>query len=879
MATSPNANEIVTRLLRGSEKATLVIDTRPRTARDGASLQTTQEPGSTYIRKTRRVIAVVSHDSNGALYGGLFIFKWSGDALVLVDTFALSASFEIHVSQVTSSTSPTSTNAPLKSSVAHCLVNILSDGREFAFVCQEDQAVALERECRKLQSLTMTSEMRAESTQSWLAAYSPPIEDQRNLRHLVDDLALSTAFAGSPGDEDGDAILIRDHWIQQQILASRDAFSSPHKLRLRVGTFNVNGRLPDASIKSWVQHMGPSADRRKPGILDSPDMLIFGFQELDLSTSALIYSTSTLLEDTWTSAIMNCLEDTGGSYVKFASCQLVGMLILAFVRKGQRPYISEISTTYLGVGIMGLMGNKGGVGLRFRFRNTVITVVASHLAAHDGMMQKRNEDHREICNRMHFPLRAATPAEAAEPLRPVSSSIFESDVLIWMVNCLLYLDNSDRAYLNYRIELPFEDVMEQIVESVAPRDLVELLQFDELNVSKRHKLAFNSFKEMPITFPPTYRYLLNGTTIDSKRRPAWTDRILSLAHPESSLQQTKYESHPNTLLSDHKPVSADFDLETRSVDPELQRSSIATILSSMSRLPTQANSAPRLSLSSKVVEFGNLRYLETSTQFVEILNKSDRPCAYRIISPIEGGLIAPHWLKISPIYGIIAPHQSITLTLTAFIDTSAATELNVGSGELDTTIVLHVEHGVDYFLAVNGRFLHTCFARSLESLACLPQSARYTAGFSKANETRPSTIPKELMRVIDWLMSHPIEDRSNELFATSSDLELLSLIREANTEDPFPFEDETRWSSVDITLAFAEVLVLFFAALPNGMVPSSAYPIITGAAEEDDSELLEHLSPVSVNVWVTLFAFLQFACLQTSRQEVEAKRIGECRPL
>lgn len=32
-------------------------------------------------------------------------------------------------------------------------------------------------------------------------------------------------------------------------------------------------------------------------------------------------------------------------------------------------------------------------------------------------------------------------------------------------------------------------------------------------------------------------------------------------------------------------------------------------------------------------------------------------------------------------------------------------------------------------------------------------------------------------------------------------------------------------------------------------------------------------------VWVTLFAFLQFACLQTSRQEVEAKRIGECRPL
>lgn len=110
-------------------------------------------------------------------------------------------------------------------------------------------------------------------------------------------------------------------------------------------------------------------------------------------------------------------------------------------------------------------------------------------------------------------------------------------------------------------------------------------------------------------------------------------------------------------------------------------------------------------------------------------------------------------------------------------------------------------------------------------------------------------------------MSHPIEDRSNELFATSSDLELLSLIREClDTEDPFPFEDETRWSSVDITLAFAEVLVLFFAALPNGMVPSSAYPIITGAAEEDDSEVSSPPLPNSSDILKAIRASLTSIC-------------------
>jgi inositol polyphosphate 5-phosphatase INPP5B/F len=77
---------------------------------------------------------------------------------------------------------------------------------------------------------------------------------------------------------------------------------------MRVGTFNVNGKTPTSSIRSWVCGT--------PGKSEDPDILVFGFQELDLSTGALLYTTSTALEDAWTTAILQGLGTKAGSYVK-----------------------------------------------------------------------------------------------------------------------------------------------------------------------------------------------------------------------------------------------------------------------------------------------------------------------------------------------------------------------------------------------------------------------------------------------------------------------------------------------------------------------------------------------------------------------------------
>ncbi len=49
---------------------------------------------------------------------------------------------------------------------------------------------------------------------------------------------------------------------------------------------------------------------------DDPDVFVFAFQELDLSTEALLYSTSTTREDLWYHAIISALGEKGVKYEK-----------------------------------------------------------------------------------------------------------------------------------------------------------------------------------------------------------------------------------------------------------------------------------------------------------------------------------------------------------------------------------------------------------------------------------------------------------------------------------------------------------------------------------------------------------------------------------
>lgn len=61
-----------------------------------------------------------------------------------------------------------------------------------------------------------------------------------------------------------------------------------------------------------------------------------------------------------------------------------------------------------------------------------------------------------------------------------------------------------------------------------------------------------------------YNYLLH------RRRPSWTDRILYKVNAidmyndvELKAEQHTYKSHPTYSVSDHKPVTGEFDIKVK----------------------------------------------------------------------------------------------------------------------------------------------------------------------------------------------------------------------------------------------------------------------------------------------------------------------------
>uniref|UniRef100_A0A8I5NAI3 Synaptojanin-1 n=1 Tax=Papio anubis TaxID=9555 RepID=A0A8I5NAI3_PAPAN len=350
-------------------------------------------------------------------------------------------------------------------------------------------------------------------------------------------------------------------------------YSKPKKIRVCVGTWNVNGgkqfrsiAFKNQTLTDWLLDAPKLAGiqefqdkRSKP-----TDIFAIGFEEMVELNAGNIVNASTTNQKLWAVELQKTIS-RDNKYVLLASEQLVGVCLFVFIRPQHAPFIRDVAVDTVKTGMGGATGNKGAVAIRMLFHTTSLCFVCSHFAAGQSQVKERNEDFVEIARKLSFPM---------------GRMLFSHDYVFWCGD------------FNYRIDLPNEEVKELIRQ----QNWDSLIAGDQLINQKNAGQIFRGFLEGKVTFAPTYKYDLFSDDYDTSekcRTPAWTDRVLwrrrkwpfdrsaeDLDLLNASFQDESkilYTWTPGTLLhygraelktSDHRPVVALIDIDIFEVEAE-----------------------------------------------------------------------------------------------------------------------------------------------------------------------------------------------------------------------------------------------------------------------------------------------------------------------
>lgn len=119
--------------------------------------------------------------------------------------------------------------------------------------------------------------------------------------------------------------------------------------------------------------------------------------------------------------------------------------------------------------------------------------------------------------------------------------------------------------LNFRL-LPEVLDFDNLNHTIRQQNFAELLKKDEFLATREKDSLLRQFAEGPITFAPTFKYICGTSTYDRGAIPGWCDRVLWSVRDQSTLIQQTYYNRAEINFSSHKPVSACFDAQIKTVD-------------------------------------------------------------------------------------------------------------------------------------------------------------------------------------------------------------------------------------------------------------------------------------------------------------------------
>lgn len=611
-----------------------------------------------------------------------------------------------------------------------------------------------------------------------------------------------------------DASPKRKTWVDRELRSRRRTYSESTSIKLRACTWNVNGKPPLAEIGDMVN--------------TEAEILAIGLQEADLSADSFLVTNETKLHS-WHDAIFAKLEDY---YDKVASHHLVGMMLFVYAHKSISPIIHDIKSTYCGCGIMGLMGNKGGVSISFQLYDSKITLVDSHLAARHPNVERRNSDFTELSRRLVF---------------PDKTTIWDSDHLIWMGD------------LNYRLDLTHEEIRTKL----ETKSFDEMLRFDQLKHEQHAGRAFTDFHEAPINFTPSFKYVVGTTqydTSEANRVPSWCDRILWKT--DLALNCVRYDSLVDLCISDHKPVLADFSLEVLSVDKGKETAAQKSLIKELEQYEMECK--PRASIDRDKIVFGSIEYLQSYVEVVELINTGHVNVKF-VVKTASLGM--KQWLWVQPCRGELKPGQGIRAQVAVVVDNNSVTALNSQNDAINEILEFQIEDGNSHYVSLAGTFNVTCFGQTLDFLSTVDSGVR-------KNITKPQeagwSVPLELWHLVDYLHGHAT--KYEDLFSVRGNSDIMRFIRAylddgkdlniiegvVTTSTGGSDGTELALHLSRVAYAVADVLLSFLGSLADPVIPFALYEKSLKVEDRDSAiSILDKLPRVNTNSLLYIVSFLK----------------------
>ncbi|KAL3848064.1 hypothetical protein ACJMK2_018947 [Sinanodonta woodiana] len=353
-------------------------------------------------------------------------------------------------------------------------------------------------------------------------------KDKSSLDVLIDGKKKKTYLFENPQARENFCFQI----MQMKNMNSTE--SEIDQISIFVGTWNMADTTSNYPLTTWLKCSGAGKSRdRVLGVIPH-DLYVIGTQE------------TAMTEKDWVNTLKAGLKASVMVDMELLEvCSLWGMRIVILVKPEHKKSISRIQRSSVRTGIANALGNKGAVAISFYFRGTSLCFINTHLTSGDERCNRRNQNYRDI-------VKGLSLGQKHLDLFDVTNQFHH---VFWLGD------------LNYRTEEQIQVLLQKIQE----KNLISLLEKDQLKRVQREKVAFCGFNEAEITFFPTYRLERNvpgykyawrkikktGERINS---PSWCDRVLWRSYPGVFIENVAYGSAESILSSDHRPVFSSFNV-------------------------------------------------------------------------------------------------------------------------------------------------------------------------------------------------------------------------------------------------------------------------------------------------------------------------------